>query len=562
MKKILLFLILLHLYVPNVLGNELDSLKNLLVSNEHDSVKANAYIQVAWKILYDQPELAMQYARKSLALSVINIDSSIIILAYNTLGLFHDIHGNYDSALYFHQISLDLAIATNDLEGQSKSHNNMGLVYDRQSDFQLALEFYQKSLDLKLELGGFDGLATSYTNIGNIYYSLSNYPYALQQHFKALEIDEQLNDSVGMATDYNNIGNVYSDQLDDSLALYYYLKAHHIYESADDLSGMAVTYVNLANVYQVFNQFELAFTYYQKAIVIDQTINDQYGLAMDYLTFANIWVSMYEIAQKPDSSSTHFLWIQEQNQNNTPLLDSAIYFYELSLDLHKSLSNEHGISAAYQGLGEILLTQGSLKKAIYYFDLSLILSQELADLSGKSESHFGLFKSYQKQEKYALALAHHISYTALRDSVFGEDKNKAIHQIEARRALDLAEVEAAEQKRLHEAELAILETAIKRRDLLQYSGIMLFIVVFFIGLVFSTSFNIPISVAEGGVFFTFLLLFEFLLVLSDPYVDQYTGGAPLYKLIINAGLAVLIFPLHSLAESKLKKRLFTLNNLQ
>ena len=34
------------------------------------------------------------------------------------------------------------------------------------------------------------------------------------------------------------------------------------------------------------------------------------------------------------------------------------------------------------------------------------------------------------------------------------------------------------------------------------------------------------KVAEGLIFFAFLILFEFLLVLSDPYVDSVTGGAP------------------------------------
>jgi len=71
------------------------------------------------------------------------------------------------------------------------------------------------------------------------------------------------------------------------------------------------------------------------------------------------------------------------------------------------------------------------------------------------------------------------------------------------------------------------------------------------------SLNIPVRLAEGGVFFTFLLVFEFLLVLTDPYIEQYTGGEPAYKLMVNAGLAGLIFPLHSFAETQVKRRLFT-----
>jgi len=56
---------------------------------------------------------------------------------------------------------------------------------------------------------------------------------------------------------------------------------------------------------------------------------------------------------------------------------------------------------------------------------------------------------------------------------------------------------------------------------------------------------------ESLVFFVFLLFFEFLLVL-DPYIDSWSGGAPGIKLLFNSGIAALIFPLHSFFESKLK----------
>ena len=50
-------------------------------------------------------------------------------------------------------------------------------------------------------------------------------------------------------------------------------------------------------------------------------------------------------------------------------------------------------------------------------------------------------------------------------------------------------------------------------------------------------------------------LFEFLLVLADPYIDRWSGGAPSIKLLFNAGIAALIFPAHAFFESKMKKRL-------
>ena len=67
--------------------------------------------------------------------------------------------------------------------------------------------------------------------------------------------------------------------------------------------------------------------------------------------------------------------------------------------------------------------------------------------------------------------------------------------------------------------------------------------------------NVSERMAEGIIFFSFLILFEFLLVLADPYIDGWSGGAPGIKLLFNAGIAALIFPAHAFFEARLKHRL-------
>ena len=110
-----------------------------------------------------------------------------------------------------------------------------------------------------------------------------------------------------------------------------------------------------------------------------------------------------------------------------------------------------------------------------------------------------------------------------------------------------------EQKQKEEARLQA--EALQRRDNLQYSVILIAILLVF-GAVMGLGFvKVSPRVAEGMIFFAFLILFEFLLVLSDPYLETLTGGAPAYKFLANALLAALIFPAHSFFERVLKKRL-------
>jgi len=60
---------------------------------------------------------------------------------------------------------------------------------------------------------------------------------------------------------------------------------------------------------------------------------------------------------------------------------------------------------------------------------------------------------------------------------------------------------------------------------------------------------------EGLVFFVFLIFFEFLLVLADPYIENWSGGVPGIKLLFNATIAAMVFPLHFVFENSLKRRL-------
>ncbi|MBL4651881.1 MAG: hypothetical protein JKY53_03305 [Flavobacteriales bacterium] len=104
-----------------------------------------------------------------------------------------------------------------------------------------------------------------------------------------------------------------------------------------------------------------------------------------------------------------------------------------------------------------------------------------------------------------------------------------------------------------------LEEETSRRNNLQYSLIFLGILLFF-GLVLSLGFvKVSPTVTEGLIFFAFLLLFEFLLVLGNPYI-QGSKGEPIYKLLLNAILAGAIFPAHAFFEKHLKKDLLN-NNL-
>jgi len=149
-------------------------------------------------------------------------------------------------------------------------------------------------------------------------------------------------------------------------------------------------------------------------------------------------------------------------------------------------------------------------------------------------------------------LKFHQLFVEKQDSLFNEDKSKEIGKLEAHYEM---EKKVEEEKRKADQANRIIENAKSRRDTLQYSGILIFIAFLFTLLTIIGKYALPIRIAEGMVFFTFLLFFEFTLVLLDPYIDQFSSGAPAIKLGFNAVLAGMIFPLHSFFEERLKRKL-------
>jgi uncharacterized membrane protein len=57
------------------------------------------------------------------------------------------------------------------------------------------------------------------------------------------------------------------------------------------------------------------------------------------------------------------------------------------------------------------------------------------------------------------------------------------------------------------------------------------------------------------IFIFFILIFEFLLVVLDPWVETITDGEVGFKIGINSIMALLIFGIHQISEKRLKKAL-------
>lgn len=361
---------------------------------------------------------------------------------------------------------------------------------------------------------------------GYSFYFKGDFAKALGRFNGSLVLKKEINDKEGVAVAHVGIGNVYYIQREFEKTLEHYDKAVEIYTELKDHESVAMVYVNIGAVNYETNDYYSALVYYKKALKAYVSMGDKSGILK---CKTNIGIIYYEYKD----------------------YDKALDNYNAAIDLCIEISSNKSLPNIYTGIGEVQNKMGEKDKAITSLIKGLNISKELNLPYRKQEAYKILSGIYAQHNDHKQALSYYKLYTSTKDSLFNEDKSKEIGRIEAVHEFDMAQMEHKREQQEIEQQQA---TAKSRSDNLQYSGILIFLVAIFTAVFMIGKFSIPIKLAEGLIFFAFLLFFEFMLVMLDPYIEDYSNGAPAIKLLFNAVLAGLIFPLHSLFESKMKSR--------
>jgi len=306
---------------------------------------------------------------------------------------------------------------------------------------------------------------------------------------------EELGNKNYIAVSLGNIGNVYKNQDDHSKALEYYFKGLKMAEELGNKDGIARHLGYIGTIYDEYGDTTLA-------------IADKYPKALEY--------------------------------------------YFKALKMFEELGNKDGIAAHLSNIGALYTKIGEFEKAEKTLQKAVTLSKEIGAKEYLKDQHEFLSVLYDTTGRPAQAFEAYKLYIIYRDSIDNEENTKAQTRTEMKYEYEKQEL-VKEQEEKEKTRLEAETTA--RRDNLQYSVILIALLVLFGGILFLGFVKVNPKMAEGMVFFSFLILFEFLLVLADPYIDNWSGGAPGIKLLFNAGIAGLIFPLHQFFESKMKNRI-------
>lgn len=486
---------------------EIDSLRKLVEQPGEDSGRVAALNDLSWKLKYQEPGKAMEFCKKALALAKKKDIKVEIGRGYKNKGVLFWIKGEYGEALNHFLKALEVYKKIEFNEGVANVNLNIGVIYFQQGIYEEALKYYFNALKSFDKLQRKQGIAVAYNNIGKVYDDQGSYEKALDYYRKSLKIKEKIGDRGGIAMAYNNIGNVY-----DVLGKYKEVKKERPQDSVALKEAIKMNQKALDNYFQ-------SLTIYKK-------LGNKRGISRARLNIGIIYSEQEEFKKA------------EAN-------------FKKAYQMQNSIGDKNSLLYTLNSFGHLYKEQNKGHKAIERFNESIAIGKKIGGKQELHNAYEGISEAYALIGNYEKAYQYKSKQLAFRDTLFNAEKSKDIGKLEAKYEI---EKKLAAKRRREKRQARLAEIRQKRSNRIQYSGIFIFLIFIFVGIFLSGRFTIPKRVAEGIIFFSFILLFEFILVLVDPTIDEISNQEPWIKLVANAILALGIFPLHSFFEERLKSR--------
>ncbi|MDA3843923.1 MAG: tetratricopeptide repeat protein [Candidatus Kapabacteria bacterium] len=404
------------------------------------------------------------------------------------------------------------------------------------SDPDKGIEYAEEGLVRAKDLHSDKDLSLILRSLGTNYWSKGIYDKALEFYFKALELNEKIGDKDGIARSLGNCGMIYSNQGNNIKALEFYEKALKINNEIGNKERGYGIYTNMGVIYKNLENFQEALTYFNKGLKICYETSNKKGLATSLYNVGGIYQELAEF-------------------------DKALEFYEKSRKISEEIGDSRLILQHIFNLALFYFEQGKIKdsvsstisaskhykKALNYALQTVRLSVENNISSVMGDAYQTISEVYEKMGDYKKSLVHFKKFKAINDIRNSKEVNQKISNLSRR-------YQNQQQKREAEKVAEIKKGETEYRNTLQYSGIFLLVLALFVVLFFMNKLNFTQATMDALMFLTFLLFYEFILVMTEPFVDEFTNNIPVFKLGINLSIALLFIPFHSF-EKKLRTRI-------
>lgn len=265
----------------------------------------------------------------------------------------------------------------------------------------------QEALSLAKEVNFKRGIAAATKNIAICNYVNGKSDIAIKQFIEAIKLFEELKDINELAHCYSQMGIAYYLQYQYENALKYYEKSIELYKNTSNKKDLAGVYINQGISYTYVKKMDLAEINYNEALKIYQEINYEPGFAPAYNSLAKIYYAKKEYTK-------------------------AISYYKLAEQYSIKSNNKYHLITNYNSLATCYKELKEYETAKAYSEKSIAISKEVGSVERELFCHETMADILFSMGDYKNAYASFQNYASLKDTLFNQDKNDAIAEMQAK----------------------------------------------------------------------------------------------------------------------------------
>ncbi len=242
----------------------------------------------------------------------------------------------------------------------------------------------------------------------HLFLQQSQYPEALVSFNESLALYEEIsfNKLIGMC--YYHMAWIHHKQKNFAQFLAYAKLASKYFQTIPESYDTCTGIMTLAIAYYLNDSLDHSLHYFK-----------------EYYSMANRILDTHHIAQALGKLGSFY-----ENSEGVAALDSARKYYELEWEAAKKDSSGRALLMAGIDMGSLEKEDKNYDMALYYFNLSLEKADQLKKYYEKQWIERSIAETYALAGKYDKAYDTFRSYAHFKDSIFSEEKNLQVTELE------------------------------------------------------------------------------------------------------------------------------------
>lgn len=551
-----------------------DSLKKAFETATTIEEKVDRLDELSRVMMNVNPAKAEEYGRQLITLAEESRDRKLMFKAYlsngDRCGYLANQKKYSDKAIEFYNKALDLARQNRMAKKTGQAQIHLSAIYLALPDNEKALSYATQAFSLISTLSDDSLLAEAHNTYGRVYMAKNENILALRNFLNALRIAEDIKINSLIRNCYVNLSNFYAAIDDYDRAIDYMDKANKILDQIDEknVPYQKVIYTNfIGNLYAQKKNYDIAISYFERSIRMADSLKFSTLKIPGYVSLLNQYLRIDE----PQKALVYLNSPAGDNLKNylanfgmasvidqaygviysdMGRFDSARIYLEKATPMFENSTNENSKVGFYGQLASFYRKSGDKKNAIDYYQKVIAISEKNGLLENVKKSSQMLDSLYMESGNFTLSGQYKAQYYRYKDSIETLKREKELTQVEA---------EDEEQRLIKAAKEA--EELKRRRNNIQYLGIVIGIIGLFVALVILGMFKVSAGLIKAIGFFVFLMFFEFIFLVFKKNIYSITHGEPMKDLAFMIALAALLVPLHHWLEHKVLHYLTSHNRL-